>query len=89
MKKDKILFIGRKDDYYCNKAYKILKKNFTNIKVVWSSFPGEKYHRHFKRNLIIYFLSGYFILNKKTLSNVKEYAINFHPSIQNIEVFLN
>tara|TARA_B100000035_G_scaffold241242_1_gene209629 strand:+ start:551 stop:1252 length:702 start_codon:yes stop_codon:yes gene_type:complete len=82
MKKDKILFIGRKDDYYCNKAYKILKKNFTNIKVVWSSFPGEKYHRHFKKKFdYIFSLRGYFILNKKTLSNVKEYAINFHPSI--------
>ena len=65
MKKDKILFIGRKDDYYCNKAYKILKKLY-KYKSCLVKFSGEKYHRHFKKKFdYIFSLRGYFILNKK------------------------
>ena len=82
MNKSKVLFLARKNDKHCNLAYIFLKKNFSNVKVIWSKSPNEKKnHLYFKKNFdYIFSLRSYFILKKETLSNINKAAINFHPA---------
>lgn len=82
MNKSKVLFLARKNDKHCNLAYIFLKKNFSNVKVIWSKSPNEKKnHLYFKKNFdYIFSLRSYFILKKETLLKTKKAAINFHPA---------
>jgi methionyl-tRNA formyltransferase len=82
LNKSRVLFLGRKNDECCNKAYIFLKKNFSNVKVIWSKSPNEKNHLYFKKEFdYIFALRSYFILKKETLARIKKVAINFHPAI--------
>jgi len=49
LNKSSVLFLGRKNDECCNKAYIFLKKNFSTVKVIWSKSPNEKNHLYFKK----------------------------------------
>lgn len=82
MNNSRVLFLARKNDEYCNKAYIFLKKYFSNIKVIWSKSPSEKKnHLYFKKEFdYIFSLRSYFILRKEILLKTKKAAINFHPA---------
>ena len=79
--KFKILFLGRKNDYFSLKILKLLKKKFQKITFHFSLRYNEKPSRdinNWKGDFIISF-RNYIILTKKQIKQAKEAAINFHP----------
>ncbi len=80
MKNKKVLFFGRYKERNSEKLFKILKKKFKYVKVIWSRRHGEKIPKrvlNFKGDYIFCFRS-YYILGKNILKNFTS-AINFHP----------
>ncbi len=78
---NRVLFIGRKNDFWSKKIFYYLKKNFKNVEVFYSSKYFEKAPKKIKNWKGDYILSfrSYLILSKKIINNAKEAAINFHP----------
>lgn len=78
----KILFIGRKNCEYTNKA--LIKLQKFNWKVI--TFFSEKRDTNLPKKILfwkgdyIFSFRSYVILPKKVLINAKKAAINFHPS---------
>ena len=80
-KKNKILFICKKNEFWSKKILNLLKKNFANIQIHYSEKHNEKIPKkifNWKGDFIFCFRS-YLILNKKVIKNARIAAINFHP----------
>jgi len=76
----RVLFIGKKDDYYSGIAAQFIQLHFPNSKIVFSSrhipFPEELFE--WKGDYIISYLAQW-IIPAALLSNAGIAAINFHP----------
>ena len=75
-----ILFLGKEDDKFCEKAQCFVKNNFKNSDVFlgkWGdSFPDRI--NSWQGDYIISYLSRWIIPNS-ILSRARKAAINFHP----------
>ncbi|MFL2660924.1 MAG: formyltransferase family protein [Alphaproteobacteria bacterium] len=81
MKKLKILFFGRKNDYYSMKCLEHLNNLNFDISVIWSNKRGEKLKRISDSDLdYILCHRSYFILPDTLLKLPRHYSINFHPA---------
>ena len=75
-----ILFIGKKNDIYCDHALKFIKLHFQKYKIL----TGEKGDPlpedicRWKGDFIVSYLSPW-IIPARLLNNAKEFSINFHP----------
>ena len=76
----RVLFIGKKDDYYSGIASQFVQLHFPNSKIVFSSrhipFPEDLYQ--WKGDYIISYLAQW-IIPPALLNNADIAAINFHP----------
>ena len=79
-KKLSILFIGKKNDAYCKKAIKFIKKHFQVYRILvgrrGDSFPSKI--NLWKGDYIISYLSPW-IIKESLLKRTKIASINFHP----------
>ena len=75
---NKILFFGKKDDYFSEKIKNELQKKSNYLKTIVSESKNIKINYNVKYDFIFSFRSHY-ILKKKLLKNVNYGAINFHP----------
>ncbi len=80
-KKNKILFICRKNDFWSLKIQHILKKKFSNVTIFYSKSYNEKLDSKIKKWRGDYILSfrSLLILPNSIIKNAKIAAINFHP----------
>lgn len=77
----KVLFFGRANDIFSDKAYNFLLKKFNKVDCVWSKKPKEKkiQNTNFKNFDILISFRSYFIFKSKHLKKIKDLSINFHP----------
>ena len=75
---NKILFYGKKDDYFSEKIKSELQKKSNHLKIIMSDNKNMKINYNVKYDFIFSFRSHH-ILKKKLLKNVNYGAINFHP----------
>lgn len=75
-----ILFLGKKDDVFCQKAVDFIKMNFQDALVVLSARgdPWPEELNEWQGDFIISYLSP-FIVPKNLLDRAGKAAINFHP----------
>jgi len=82
MKKYRILFIGKPKDFYSQKFYFILKKNFKHVSSIFDNSINHKKIKTkiktWKGDYIFCFRSRY-ILTRNDIINHKEKIVNFHP----------
>lgn len=75
-----ILFIGKKDDFFCEQAKSFVDTHFQESSILLGSrgdnFPDE--FRHWKGDYIVSYLSPW-IIPEYMLDRTNEAAINFHP----------
>jgi methionyl-tRNA formyltransferase len=80
-KKPSILFIGKKDDFYCEKAAEFVTLHFPEHKIVLGKrndvFP-ENITSSWQGDYIISYLSPW-IISEDLLKSAGKAAINFHP----------
>lgn len=78
----KILVIVKKKDIYSKNFLKFIKKNFSNVLILYSEDRFKKLFiskiSNWNGNYIFSFRSK-FILNNKIIKKANKYAINFHP----------
>lgn len=75
-----LLFLGKRDDVFCNKAVEYVLQNFTDpeIHLARRGDPWPAEIDDWRGDLIISYLSP-FIVPQALLENAKEAAVNFHP----------
>ncbi|GHT54152.1 hypothetical protein AGMMS49982_18380 [Bacteroidia bacterium] len=76
-----ILFLGKKNDEYCNKALKFIQKNFENTTYYLSKWgdPLPEDIGWWDGDYIISYLSRW-IIPEYLIKKAKKAAINFHPA---------
>jgi len=85
-KKYKILFLGRKNDYYSNQVINFFKKKNLYLHKILLLKPKEEI---FQKKIInkkfdfIFSFRSYIILNERVLNSVKYFSVNFHPGPPN------
>ena len=77
----KVLFLGKKDDLYCEKAFSIVKETFPNTISYLAEWGDEwpKELNDWEGDIVISYLSRW-IIPQKVLSSAKKMAINYHPA---------
>ncbi len=77
----KILFLGRKNDFFSKKIAALLKKNFSRVTVIYSKTHHEKLDSKYLNwsGDFIFSFRNYIIIPEKLLKKVNIAAINFHP----------
>lgn len=84
----KALYLTRKEIQYNRTIYNIIKKNFKNIEIFYSSKVGQKLPKKYLKSYdYIFSYRSYVILKKNILKKVKIAAINFHPAPPNLRGF--
>ena len=78
----KVLFLGRKKDYYSLELLKFLKKKKIKVTKILMDKPKQIQIKPRIYDYIISFRS-YIILKKKNLSKIKYASLNFHPGPPN------
>ena len=75
-----LLFSKRRDDFYFQKAYDLIKLNYPDVLLV-QGLPGEPFPKEYlswQGDYIISYLCPW-VLPDALLQNAKKAAINFHP----------
>ncbi len=79
-KKPSILFIGKKDDFYCERSVEFIKLHFPEYNIILGkrgdSFPEDA--KRWEGDYIISYLSPW-IVPDYLLKEAKKASINFHP----------
>ena len=74
----RVLFLGRKNDYYSHELLKFLKEKKVKLTKILTDKPKQIQLKPISYDYIISFRS-YIILKKKNLSKIKYASLNFHP----------
>ena len=78
--KPSVLFIGKKNDFYCERALEFIKSHFSNHEI-FLGIRGERFPEaihNWKGDYIISYLSPW-IIPESLLNRSKKASINFHP----------
>jgi methionyl-tRNA formyltransferase len=78
---DSVLFLGKKDDEYCDRALKFVEDNFKNVTSHYSTWgkPMPEDIRHWRGDYIISYLCRW-VVPVHTIEAAAKGAINFHPA---------
>jgi methionyl-tRNA formyltransferase len=78
---DSVLFLGKKDDLYCDRALKFVEDNFKNVTSYYSEWgkPMPEDIRHWRGDYIISYLCRW-VIPVATIGAAEKGAINFHPA---------
>ncbi len=78
---DSVLFLGKKDDLYCDRALKFVEDNFKNVISYYSEWgkPMPEDIRHWRGDYIISYLCRW-VIPIATIEAADKGAINFHPA---------
>jgi methionyl-tRNA formyltransferase len=78
---DSVLFLGKKNDEYCDRALKFVEDNFANVTTYYSAWgePMPKAIQNWSGDYILSYLCRWVIPESVIRSAHKE-AINFHPA---------
>lgn len=76
-----ILFLGKKDDEYCNRAFQFVEANFENVTVYFSAW-GEQMPKEicdWNGDYILSYLCRW-VIPLTVIQSAQKGAINFHPA---------
>lgn len=78
---DSVLFLGKKDDEYCDRALKFVEDNFKNVTSYYSTWgkPMPEDIRQWRGDYIISYLCRW-VIPGPTIQAAEKGAINFHPA---------
>jgi methionyl-tRNA formyltransferase len=78
---DSILFLGKEDDEYCDRAFKFVSDNFENVtsyRSIWGqALPAEIHDWH--GNYLLSYLCRW-VVPVSIIQSASKAAINFHPA---------
>ncbi|MFM2303139.1 MAG: hypothetical protein RLZZ135_546, partial [Cyanobacteriota bacterium] len=78
---DSILFLGKKNDAYCDRALKFVEDNFENVTCYYSAWGEEMPSaiKDWRGNYILSYLCRW-VVPVSTIESAQKGAINFHPA---------
>jgi methionyl-tRNA formyltransferase len=78
---DSILFLGKKDDEYCNRALQFIEANFENVRSYFSAWgePMPEEIRDWQGDYILSYLCRW-VVPSSVIRSATKGAINFHPA---------
>lgn len=78
---DSILFLGKKDDEYCNRALQFVEDNFENVTSYFSAWgePMPEEIRNWSGDYLLSYLCRW-VVPLAVIQSAQKGAINFHPA---------
>lgn len=78
---DSVLFLGKKNDKYCDRAFQFVEANFENVTAYFSAWgePMPEQIRNWSGDYIISYLCRW-VLPLAAIESAAREAINFHPA---------
>ena len=78
---DTILFLGKKDDEYCDRALKFVQDNFQHVTVYYSAWgePKPEEIENWSGDYLLSYLCRW-VVPESVIRSARKGAINFHPA---------